>query len=134
MKFFTTLRRSPTLAACCIALLGTSVSWAGPNKGEESGPVTIGEILYESHSSPEITKPNQGEAPVWTTVLTVPDASYIAPHFSSFNLPDEEAWLIVRGTESEGDYDSVRRITYIGIGKSVGSELAPAGWWATMAM
>ncbi len=133
MKTFTRPSSRWTLAIGLAACLVAVPSWAQKGdgqKGEESGPVTIGEILYESAGSPAITaeEANQGEAPVWSTVLSVPDASYIAPHFGNINLPDE-AWLVVRGPESEREYDSVRRVTYTGNGQDMPQ--GERGFWGT---
>lgn len=88
----------------------------------EGGALVVGREVEKSFRSPEITEKtaNWTEAPVWTLELASPDASYIAPHFSSFRLP-EGAYLVIRSPKNE------RNLTYTGNGKEVPRE--SVGFW-----
>ena len=52
-----------------------------------------------------------GWALVWREELTVADASYIAPHFAEFALP-EGAWVVVKSPDGKYAWN------YTGFGKS----------------
>lgn len=63
----------------------------------QEGPTQIGESIPWDASSPEIKSiaSSKGAEPAWTETLTFPEASYIAPHFAHFDLP-EGARVVVR--------------------------------------
>ncbi|MEM9493664.1 MAG: serine protease, partial [Myxococcota bacterium] len=84
-------------------------------------PVVVGEEEAAEIRSPAIAKAlNKSAAPAWQHEIRVADATYIAPHFSNFSLPDG-AHLIVRSGDGQ------RSRTYMGQGKLVPGE---RGFWA----
>ncbi len=67
------------------------------------GPVQVGEAIQMSFTSPAVERSSRAPRLVWSEELFFDGASYIAPHFGRFDLP-EGASLIVRapdGTRSE---------------------------------
>ncbi|HEX6862943.1 MAG TPA: gliding motility protein, partial [Thermoanaerobaculia bacterium] len=74
------------------AIFGTSLE----------GPTKVGEEINYSLRSPAVrmnkSKPADEPALAWTQEIRYPGASYIAPHFSKFNLPKGAA-LIVRSPD-----------------------------------
>ncbi|HXU46075.1 MAG TPA: serine protease [Thermoanaerobaculia bacterium] len=118
-------------ARCCLlagfALLA-AVGAAQAQKGggdDPPGPLVVGKIVEEAHVLPDITKPNWTETPLWTLALKSPSASYIAPHFSAFSLP-EGAYLVIRSPRS----GPAEGTTYTGAGKILPHEVT-GGFWAT---
>lgn len=77
----------------------------------------IGDEWMETHVSPafgghdKLALVGEASKSVWSVELTMPYASYIAPHFSHFDLP-KGARLVVRAP----DYS--RAWTYTGFGKA----------------
>ena len=84
------------------------------------GPIKVGEEVAVTYRSPAVPAPEGTEAQlVWSQELSVAGASYIAPHFAAFSLP-EGAHLVVRAA------DGSRERTYTGKGKDIpGSQ----GFW-----
>ena len=65
------------------------------------GPTRVGEEVLLGVRSPEIQEVSTGRARlVWSWTIREPEASYIAPHFSHFDLPPG-AVLIVRSPRGE---------------------------------
>jgi hypothetical protein len=97
----------------CTALL---VSLAACAPGDDdapapAGPMVVGEAVPADVDSPAFTSSSEALALVWQHELHYPGASYIAPHFSRFALP-EGAYLVVRTPDSRRSY------TYAGRGNS----------------
>ena len=88
------------------------------------GPVKVGEEIQSHRPSPAFGASRTGWnwTLVWSEELHVDGASYIAPHFSDFELP-EGAWLVVRSP------DSKRVWNYTRFGKT--SRRIEGGFWAT---
>ena len=85
-------------------------------------PQQVGELVFQQISSPAIATPDSGEMTlVWKYELQEADATYIAPHFEHFKLP-EGAFLQVEGI------NGVRSVTYAGEGKVVPDSV---GFWGT---
>ncbi|HEX4952069.1 MAG TPA: trypsin-like peptidase domain-containing protein [Thermoanaerobaculia bacterium] len=82
-------------------------------------PEVVGEEIRLTFRSPGVPAPPAGKekALVWTQPLDYPGASYIAPHFSAFSLPDGAA-VVVRSPKGE------RSWTYSGKGQGAGD-----GFW-----
>jgi hypothetical protein len=74
------------------------------------GPTVVGEEIAISLQSPAYTARSSQLELVWQHELTYKGATYIAPHFSSFSLP-EGTYLVVRTP------DASRSRTYAGEGK-----------------
>ncbi len=89
---------------------------------ERGGVLVVGSEVERSFRSPEITREsaNWTEAPVWQAELSSRDASYIAPHFSNFELP-EGAYLVIRAPKTPS------HLTYTGNGKEVPK--GTSGFW-----
>ncbi|MCP3963443.1 MAG: carbohydrate-binding protein [bacterium] len=85
-------------------------------------PLIVGEVneLERAYESPKTLEVRTTEALVWQQELSVEGASYIAPHFSYFNLP-EGARLVVRAP------DNSRSWTFTGRGKA-GYQLEKGFW------
>ena len=65
------------------------------------GPTRVGEEVVLGVRSPELRDDVTGEPRlVWSWVIREPEASYIAPHFSHFDLPPRAA-LVVRSPQGE---------------------------------
>ena len=82
--------------------------------------VQIGDVIRLKYESPAVDFVDKAGGVVWQETLSVPGASYIAPHFSRFALP-KGADLIVRSP------DNSRSWTYTGFGKS--DKLMEDGFW-----
>lgn len=86
------------------------------------GPKKVGELVTEGFVLPKLSPSESGiEEMAWSRELHDPGASYIAVHFSWFDLPDG-ARLIIR------DPDNTRVVIYTGKGKDIHGM---AGFWAT---
>jgi len=118
-----------------VVVLGLAVPWAAAGElcGEEpdasdaapdrsQGRLQVGEVVRWTSESPEITTAGLAKAErlVWTETISYPGASYIAPHFSYFNLP-EGARVVIR---SPGGW---RSWEYRGTGK--GDRGLKEGFW-----
>ncbi|MDY7093606.1 MAG: trypsin-like peptidase domain-containing protein [Acidobacteriota bacterium] len=93
-------------------------AWAA----QTEGPVRVGDVILSRFESPafEGTAPEALPQRVWREVISLPEASYIAPHFSRFVLPPG-AELVVRSP------DGSRSWTYTGFGKT--DRPLPEGFW-----
>lgn len=97
------------------------VSGGSDAERPEQGPITVGEEVWLSLESPEVRAPEEkGSRLVWVQELEDPGASYIAPHFSHFDLPDG-SHLVVRAP------DGSRRWQFRGHGKE--GLAADDGFW-----
>ncbi|MCG8417159.1 MAG: serine protease [Proteobacteria bacterium] len=96
---------------------------AGATPGSDidrPGPRKVGDEVIATYRSPAVPATSRGDVELaWRAEIHVADATYIAPHFSAFDLP-EGAHLVV--TEPSG----VRTRRYTGIGKDVPDG---AGFW-----
>lgn len=81
---------------------------AGDQSGSP-GPLQVGEEVSREVASPAVAR-GDGSKPVWTYQLTDIAGSYIAPHFSYFNLP-QGAKLVIASP------DGSRKWEYTGTGK-----------------
>lgn len=92
-------------------LLGGPAAETEPTQG----PARVGEEVRATYASPEVRLgPDAARAEpvlVWSEEIRFPGASYIAPHFERFLLP-EGAFLVVRSP------DGSRLWTYSGAGKA----------------
>jgi lysyl endopeptidase len=92
--------------------LGFSRLAFSADRAADLGPKRVGEEVHLTFSSPQIPAPMRKEAAprmVWRQEIYYPEATYIAPHFTRFDLP-AGARLIVRAP------DGRRSWTYIGMG------------------
>jgi hypothetical protein len=80
-----------------------------------SNPTKVGEVIRLTFASPAVEpeplRATEDLPIVWSETITYPGASYIAPHFSRFVLPDSSS-LVVRSP------DGSRRWEYTGFGKA----------------
>ncbi|MDY7094017.1 MAG: trypsin-like peptidase domain-containing protein [Acidobacteriota bacterium] len=103
-----------TILACCLPALAQ-----GPEPAR--GLITVGEEISLTLESEGLDRTISDQSLlVWHEEISLPGASYIAPHFSYFNLPDG-AELIVRSP------DGSRSWSFTGYGKA--EALLKDGFW-----
>ncbi|MEM7677175.1 MAG: trypsin-like peptidase domain-containing protein, partial [Myxococcota bacterium] len=99
-------------------------AFAGPASTSAAlqGPIKVGSDLVTYRASPRVaeTQIRGSGTLVWKEELQVDGASYIAPHFGRFALP-EGAWVVVRSADGQ------RTWNYTGFGK--GHQFLSDGFW-----
>ncbi|MEO1338363.1 MAG: serine protease, partial [Myxococcota bacterium] len=99
-------------------------AFAGPASTSTAlqGPIKVGSDLVTYRASPRVidTELRGSGTLVWKEELRVDGASYIAPHFGRFALP-EGAWVVVRSADNQ------RTWNYTGFGK--GDAFLSDGFW-----
>ncbi|MEM6455646.1 MAG: serine protease [Acidobacteriota bacterium] len=117
------------IAVGCALLMALPAlaSGAAPEaSAAQQGPVQIGEVLDRAFASPRELPPlreareEPTAVPVWRDEIHVPNATYVAPYFSRFELPRGD-YVIVRSP------DHRRSWRYEGLGK--GDLGITGGFW-----
>ncbi|MDY7093522.1 MAG: serine protease [Acidobacteriota bacterium] len=124
-----------TIGLCVLACLGLAVGAGADGEMTRANlvdpavedftapkPIQVGEEIAFTLQSPEFLGglvAGRNDL-VWSEEIAYPEATYIAPHFSNFDLP-EGAYLVVR------DPENVRSWTYQG-GEDLGKERANGFW------
>lgn len=93
---------------------------------DPSGLMKVGEEVVWTLSSPPVSEIDKsgGTQLLWEEEVSYPGATYIAVHFSDFNLPDG-AFLVVQHPDWR-----VRSWTYRGKGKKASNRDDEGGFWA----
>lgn len=70
------------------------------DRGFLPGPEVVGEEVIQNLRTPTLADPGSSDAVlVWSEEISNAGASYISPHFASFDLP-KDAYLVVRSPDS----------------------------------
>ncbi len=106
---------------CILAASGAASASAPDRSLTLQGPIRVGTKSYTYRASPAVSASTSLVSTLaWREEIHVFGASYIAPHFSKFTLP-EGAWAVVRSP------DGKRSWTYTRFGK--GKKRLKDGFW-----